>query len=211
MPLEQIIHLFVFEGLADWEPGFAVAGLNSPAFQRCPGRFRVRTVARNLEPVTTMGGLRIVPDLLLEELRPSQSAMLILPGGVAWNEKENADAVEVARAFLEAGVPVAAICGATAGLARGGLLDHRSHTSNAREYLVATGYSGASHYEEVPAVTDNGLITASGMAPVDFARRIFQQLDVYAPEVLEAWYLLFKTGDATHFGTLAASLPEGQS
>ena len=55
----------------------------------------------------------------------------------------NIEAVEVARVFLKAGVPVAAICGATAGLARGGLLDGCRHTSNSKEYLAATQYRGA--------------------------------------------------------------------
>jgi putative intracellular protease/amidase len=53
--------------------------------------------------------------------------MLILPGGVAGDEGKNREAIEVARVFLDSRVPVAAICGATAGLARGGLLDCRRH------------------------------------------------------------------------------------
>ena len=47
-----------------------------------------------------------------------------------------------ARRFLTAGVPVAAICGATYGLALEGLLDDRAHTSNAAEYLAYSGYAG---------------------------------------------------------------------
>ncbi len=208
MPMEQTIHLFLFDGFADWESGFAIAGLNTPTFQCCPGRFRVRTAARTLEPIATMGGLRILPDLLLEELTPDRSAMLILPGGSSWDAQENADAVEVARSFLGAGVPVAAICGATAALARGGLLDHRRHTSNAPEYLAATGYSGGSHYEAAPAVTDGDLITAAGTAPVDFACHIFRRLEVFTPQVLESWYLLFKTGASEHYEALVASLSQ---
>ncbi len=206
MPMQQIVHLFLFDGFADWESGFAIAGLNSPAFQRCPGRFRVQTAARTLEPVASMGGLHILPDLLLEELTPSSSAMLILPGGSAWDAQENPDAVEVARSFLGAGVPVAAICGATAGLARGGLLDHRRHTSNAREYLAATDYSGRDQYEDAPAVTDGNLITAAGTAPLDFACHIFRRLEVFTPQVLESWFLLFKTGESKHYEALMASL-----
>jgi len=114
----------------------------------------------------------------------------------------------VARSFLGAGVPVAAICGATAGLARGGLLDHRRHTSNASEYLAATGYPGGSHYEAAPAVTDGDLITAAGTAPVDFACHIFRRLEVFTPQVLESWYLLFKTGDSEHYEALVASLAQ---
>jgi putative intracellular protease/amidase len=128
--------------------------------------------------------------------------MLILPGGTAWDEGKNIEAIEVARIFLESGTPVAAICGATAGLARGGLLDNRHHTSNAREYLASTQYNGAELYEEAPTVTDNNLITAPAMAPVDFAYQIFKYIDIYAPPVLEAWYGLFKTGRSEYFGEL---------
>ncbi|MCK9587544.1 MAG: DJ-1/PfpI family protein [Methanothrix soehngenii] len=53
--------------------------------------------------------------------------MRILPGGIAWDGGKNSEVIEVARVFLDSGVPVAAICGATAGLARGGLLNCRRH------------------------------------------------------------------------------------
>lgn len=125
--------------------------------------------------------------------------MFILPGGIAWDEGKNGEAVEVASTFLNSGIPVAAICGATAGLARGGLLDHRRHTSNSPEYLAATQYRGMALYENAPAVTDDNLITASGIAPVDFAQHIFHCLDLYAPPVLDAWYRLFKTGQLEYF------------
>ena len=78
-------------------------------------------------PVVSTGGIRIQPDLALDELSQRDSAMLILPGGIAWDEGKNKEAIEVARVFLDSRVPVAAICGATAGLARGGLLDCRRH------------------------------------------------------------------------------------
>ena len=76
---------------------------------------------------------------------------------------------------------MAAICGATAGLARGGLLDDRRHTSNAREYLAATGYGGGALYQDEPAVTDGDLITAASMAPLEFAHHIFRRLDLTPP------------------------------
>ena len=75
-----------------------------------------------------------------------------------------------ARRFLAAGVPVAAICGATFGLAIEGLLDDRAHTSNAPEYLEYSGYRGGDRYVDEPAVVDGDLITASGVAPVHFAQ-----------------------------------------
>jgi putative intracellular protease/amidase len=125
--------------------------------------------------------------------------MLILPGGSAWEKRANPEAIEKAREFLDAGVPVAAICAATLALARAGFLDTRKHTSNLREYIALSGYHGSEHYLDQPAVTDGCLITASGIAPVDFAREIFKMLSVYSEPALDAWYALFKTCESARF------------
>jgi putative intracellular protease/amidase len=202
---QQTVHLFVMDTMSDWEPGYAVSGINQPVYQQNPGRYVVKTVGPSREAVRTMGGIAILPDMALDELRPEDSAMLILPGSATWDEGAHVDAVETARAFLAAGVPVAAICGATGALARAGLLNGRPHTSNAREYLGwQTGYAGAEQYVDAPAHRDGDLITGSGTAPVDFARAIFERLELYAPEVLDAWYRLYKHNDAAAFYTLAA-------
>ena len=134
--------------------------LNDPA-----AGFRVRTVGVSREPVMSAGGLTIVPDLQLADLEPTQSALLILPGSDSWARGYFGEAIEKASAFLAAEVPVAAICGATAGLAIGGLLDNRPHTSNAREYLQALGYGGGAFYQDQRVVTDGNLITANATAP----------------------------------------------
>jgi len=199
---KQTVHLFVFNTLSDWEPGYAVAGINNPVLQVRPGNYSVKTVGLTKDPVTSLGGITILPDMTLDELNPPQSAMLILPGGVTWDEGKNTEAVVKAAAFLAANVPVAAICGATAGLARAGILDERRHTSNSQEYLKATGYRGEAFYENKPAVTDRNVITASGTAPLEFAYQIFKMLGVYNDETLESWYGLFKTGDLSYFTNL---------
>lgn len=196
---QQTVHLFVFDTLADWEPGYAIAEINYPQFGAQPGRYQVKTVGINTAPVRTIGGVTIVPDMALDDLEPSQSAMLILPGGTAWDAGKHTEAVEKAKAFLAAGVPVAAICGATAGLARGGVLDERRHTSSALEYLQATNYGGTALYQDELAVTDDNLITAGSTAPLEFAYQIFKKLDLYPAETLEAWYGLFKTSDPSYF------------
>jgi putative intracellular protease/amidase len=196
------VHLFVFDSLADWEAGYAIAGINNPQFHREPGRLRVCTVALRSRFVTTIGGLRIQPDLTLDDLAETGSAMLILPGGNLWDEGKNTEAVEAARTVLASGGAVAAICGATAGLARGGLLDERNHTSNSRDYIQATQYQGGALYQDAPAVTDGPVITAAATAPLDFAYQIFRYLDLYSPEVLAAWYGLFKTGKTEYFTAL---------
>lgn len=199
---KQTIHLFVFDTMSDWEYGYVIAGINNPQFQKSPEKFKVKTVASSKRSVHSVGGLRITPDMTLDKLHPKNSAMLILPGGVAWDKKKNSDAAALATKFLEYGTPIAAICGATAGLARAGVLDNVPHTSNSKDYIAQTGYKGSSHYRDKPAVTSGNLITASAMSPVDFAKEIFATLGVYSDDVLKAWYKLYKTGNAKYFADL---------
>ena len=109
------------------------------------------------------------------------------------------------RQFLAADVPVAVICGATAGLALAGLLDDRRHTSAAPEYLAATGYSGGSHYvADAPAVADRGLVTAGPQAPVQFAAATLGLLGLASPERLEAYVGVFHRADPAAYPALLA-------
>ena len=196
----QTVHLAVYDTLADWEYGYAVAGINDPQFQKEPGRYRVVTVGATRDAITTMGGVRIVPDMSIDELAPEYSAMLILAGAHTWDSKENGVFADAARRFLEAGVPVAAICGATFGLADAGLLDDRKHTSSDVRYLeFSPNYRGFPLYQNVPAMTDGPLITAGPAHPLEFAREVFAKLELFTPETLDAWFGYYSTGDASYF------------
>ncbi|MGP4012130.1 type 1 glutamine amidotransferase family protein [Streptomyces sp. 4N124] len=192
----QPVHLAVYNSLADWEPGHATAFLARAGYP-------IRTVGPTLDPVTSIGGLRIQPDLALDDVRPEDSSLLILPGADLWDTSDDlAPFARKAREFLDAGVPVAAICGGTAGLAREGLLDDRDHTSAVSFYLAATGYKGGDRYVDADAVTDGNLVTAGPTEPVAFAREIFRLLGVYEGEVLDAWYRLFHDSDAEAYAVL---------
>ena len=204
----RTVHLGVYDTLADWEYGYATAQINTPDFQRHPGLYRVVTVGETTEPITTTGGVRIVPDMAVADLHPQDSSMLILPGARAWDSGELKPMARAARQFLDHAVPVAAICGATLGLAREGLLDHRAHTSSAAQYLAASGYQGGDHYVDRPVVTDGALITAGPQSAVDFAYAIFTTLELYEQDVLDAWYTLYRHQD---LGPFMAMMSAGSS
>jgi putative intracellular protease/amidase len=190
------VHHAVYDTYADWETGHATAYLARA------GR-EIRTVGPTTAPVRSIGGLRVTPDLALDDVRPEDSSLLILPGADLWESGDDlAPFARKAREFLAAGVPVAAICGATAGLAREGLLDDRAHTSAISFYLAATGYAGGEHYVDADAVTAGGLITAGPTEPVAFAREILGLLGVYEGEVLDAWYRLFHHSDVEAYAVL---------
>ena len=199
------VHLLVLDTLADWEPGYAIAHINQPA-PGVPSRYRVRTVGLDSEPVLSKGGLRILPELTVSELSADSSALLLLPGADIWAEPRTDAALQKAKDFVQAGVPVAAICGGTLGLARAGLLDTRRHTSNAPEFLASTGYAGASRYVTEPVVEDDGVITAPATAPLEFARHLLEKLRVYSRPALDAWYALFRTGKPEHYFAFVEAL-----
>jgi putative intracellular protease/amidase len=193
-------HVALYDDLADSEVGHLLVELRTGRFTR--ERFDVVTVAESLEPITTMGGVRMVPDALLADLDPGDSDLLVLPGGDMWDAGGGDAFAAVAGRFLDAGVPVAAICGATAGLARAGLLDERDHTSAAAEYLTATGYAGGDRYIDQRAVVDGKLITAGPQSPVQFARATLGRLGLASNDTLEAYERLFDRGDASAFPVL---------
>ena len=188
------VHVLVFEGFADWEPALALAEL------RRSGSVEVVSVGFDDWPVTSMGGLRVLPDRELADVDPARVRLFILPGGALWEEERypRAELEGVLRRLAAARVPIAAICAATMALARAGLLADRAHTSNLREYLPwhVPGYAGGARYVEAPVVRDRGLITAGGYAHVEFARAILDELDVLSGTERARWAEAFKRGRA---------------
>ncbi len=197
--MQETIHVAIYDTWADWEAGFALAHLGSGDWQPEGKSYRIVTVGETLDPIRTKGGLTLHPDMTVSELDPADSAMLILPGADSWLSGANMAFVSAAGRFLEAGVPVAAICGATTGLARAGLLNDIDHTSNAPQVLESPAYTGQAHYRYDLAVHDGNLITANGIAPVEFARAIFDALEFYPEPTSENWYLLYGKQEAAGF------------
>ena len=198
--MTRTAHVALYDTLADWEVGYLMVELRTGRFTGEP--WRVVTVAATEEPVTTMGGLRVLPDLALANLDPADSDLLVLPGNALYDEGQGDDFATAAASFLDAGVPVAAICGATSALARNGLLDERRHTSAAAEYLAATGYAGGAHYVDARAVTDGKLVTAGPQSPVQFARATLGLLGLASEETLDAYEAVFHRGDVNGYGVL---------
>lgn len=188
---EKAVYLLVVEGFADWEPAHAVAEL------RRHGRYRVETVGLTAAPVTSMGGIRVLPSMVVTDVDPADVAVFIVPGGDRWEDAPLEPELEQLLKRLDGErVPIAAICGATVAITRAGLLRGRRHTSNGLEYLRSKvpGYSEAEHYVDLPAVTDRGLITASGLGDVEFARELLEQLNVLSVNQRAAWASIFRSG-----------------
>jgi len=185
------VYIFLFDGYSDWEISYAAPEIMNS------GKYCIKTFSLDGKNVKSMGGLNINPDMPLHEIDISTIAMLVLPGGKAWEERKLNEIIPLVKKSKDSGISIAAICGATLFLADIGLLDNIKHTSNAREYLLtmSAGYKGKDKYQDALAVIDDNIITASGVAPIEFAREIFLSLEIYAPAMVEKWYRLFKYGE----------------
>jgi putative intracellular protease/amidase len=193
---EKAVYLLVVEGFADWEPSHAVAEL------RRYGQYRVESVGLTSAPVSSMGGIRVLPSKVVSEIDMADVAVFILPGGDRWETAPvEAPLEDLLKRLDNRDVPIAAICGATVAISQIGLLRGRRHTSNGLEYLRShvSGYSEAHNYVHAPAVRDRKLITASGLGDVEFARELFEELNVLSPDDRGVWAQMFRT----------ASLPDG--
>ncbi|MDD2970948.1 MAG: glutamine amidotransferase [Lachnospiraceae bacterium] len=204
------IYVYVLNTLADWEPGYITAELNSRRFFKNDApRISLKTVAHSREPVHTMGGLTIIPDCVIADITISESSVLILPGANTWDNPEQSAIIKKAEELLSVGGTVCAICGATVALANFGVLDQRPHTSNGSGFLemFAPGYKGKSHYVDEPSVADHNLITASATGALLWAKQIIEHLGVFQPDTLEFWYEYFTTGEPQSFFALMQTLP----
>ena len=208
---QKKVYLYVQDTWSDWEAGYVTAELNSGRFFKNKSeRLPVKTVGLTKDPITTMGGVSLIPDLTLKAVTVESSAVLILVGGDTWQDPKHQPLVAKAKTLLDASATVAAICGATSALAEAGMFDQRPHTSNGIEYLkmVAPHYHGDAYYKNDRAVSDGNLITASSAGPLQFARYILERLEVFSDEALEAWYNYFNTGEAKYFYSLMSALPK---
>ncbi len=204
------VYVYVPDTLADWELGYVTAELRSGRFYKegAP-QVALRTAGAAKEPIQTMGGLTVTPDLTVADIAIDPANVLLLPGANTWSDPAHGAVIRKAAELMQAGGTVCAICGATVALANAGLLDARPHTSNGPGFLdmFVPGYKGQRFYINEPSVADGGLITAACTGALLWAKQIIERVGVFSAETLEAWYRYFSTGDPQAYFALMQSLP----
>lgn len=159
------------EGFADWETTL----LN--AVSRSYYKVETHYATPGGLPVTSSGGLRVMPDMAAEDVKPAAFDAVIVCGGTAWQSESPPDVTALLRGTRESGVLLGLICDATWAAARAGLLDDVQHTSNGAGYLDPTGYRGSVNYRDTAgAVADQRIVTAAGTSPVAFMTTVLEGL-----------------------------------
>ncbi len=158
-------------GFADWETALLNAGARE--------FYRVETLFASAggEPITSLGGMQVMPHLALDAINVSEVDAVLVNGGTVWQTPAAPDLAPLLRNARDAGKVVGGICDGVTALARAGVLDDRRHTANGPESLPDTGYVGGAHFINSPrAVLDRRIVTAPGTAPVSFMGAVFEAL-----------------------------------
>ena len=137
---------------------------------------RVTVASSSLEPATGALGAEVTPDVLLKDVDADAYEAVVFIGGPGAKEYwDNGTAHALARAGVEQGKVVAAICIAPVTLANAGLLDGKKATVWRAESgrLRAQG----ADYTGTDVEVDGRLITANGPeAAEDFGKAIAEAL-----------------------------------
>lgn len=201
----KTIYLYLLEGMAEWEIGYILQAISMESqLKKGEKEFEIKTVSYNNEPIHTLGGLTIIPDCTLEEMNESQMAALLLPGANTWNSSKNIKILQKVIKYLEKGIIVGAICGATLALADIEILNKYKHTSNSLDYLkfFSKQYKGAPLYCQCNSCIDKNLITANSASGLLWAKNILLSLQVYSSKTLESWYNYYLTGNPQFYDEL---------
>lgn len=184
------ILLMLTDRWCDWEASYAIAVANSFS------DYNVKTIAVDNSPKVSMGGVKAYIDYSINDYQSYDTlAIVILPGGLSWEEADHAEIAEFIKKLENHNIPVAAICGATTFLCKHGFLNNIKHTGDSLELFKSQkGYAGQSLYITSQVVVDGGFITANETAAVEFAYEIFKLLNVDTDEEMAQWYDNFKNG-----------------
>lgn len=155
-----------------------------------------RIIAPTMEPVTAIGGFRVLPDYSFEYI-PDDYAALILIGGYGWLTPAADIVMPIVRKALDKGITVGAICNGASFLAKCGFLNNVKHTGNGLDQLKMWGgdnYTNSDGYIHKQAVSDGKIVTANGSGVLEFTKELLSLLGNDTPERIEMYYQFNKQG-----------------
>lgn len=187
--MKKILYV-ILEQWADWELAYISSAVNMLG----NGKFENKKLSLTKDAVTSIGGVKCLPDYDLQSA-PSDYDALILIGGMAWHNENAMQIKPLIDACIKKDKVLGAICDACRFLGSVGALNNAKHTANdlneLKQYSAYTNEQGFIHRQ---AVSDNKIITANGTATLEFAQEILKALSVASDEQIKGWYDFHKLG-----------------
>ena len=160
-----------------------------------------KIVAPTSEPVTAIGGFRVLPDYSIENM-PDDYAALVLIGGYGWLTPVADKVAPIVRKALDNGIIVGAICNGASFMAKHGFLKGVKHTGNGVDQLKLWGaenYTNSDGYVHTQAVSDGTIVTANGSGVLEFTKELLLLLENDTPERIGMYYQFNKQGFCSLF------------
>lgn len=187
--MKKILYL-ILEQWADWELAYISSAVNMLG----GGKFENKTVSLTKNAVTSIGGIKCLPDYDLLTL-PSDYDAVILIGGMSWHNENAIQVKSLIDACIKSGKVIGAICDACRFLGSIGALNGAKHTANdLNELKQYPSYTNEQDFIHRQAVIDNNVITANGTATLEFAQEVLRALSVATEEQIKGWYDFYKLG-----------------
>ena len=187
--MKKILYV-ILEQWADWELAYISSAVNMLG----NGKFENKKLSLTKDAVTSIGGVKCLPDYDLQSV-PSEYDALILIGGMSWHNENAMQIKPLIDACIKKDKVLGAICDACRFLGSVGALNNAKHTANdlneLKQYSAYTNEQGFIHRQ---AVSDNKIITANGTATLEFAQEILKALSVASDEQIKGWYDFHKLG-----------------
>lgn len=191
MSKKKVLYVLLDEW-ADFE--FAHLGASIHFFKDL---FQNVIVGLKKEPVVSIGGLAVTPDVDIPEAEKLTFDTLILIGGNTWKQTKSEELDCFVKKAAAEGKTVAGICNAAAYLGTLGLLNHVSHTANDLEELkewAGAAYTNEAGFQRKQAVSDKNIITSNGTAYLEFAKEVMLTMKEIPEEGVCQWYEFYKNG-----------------
>lgn len=187
--MKKILYV-VLEQWADWELAYVSSAVNMLGH----GGFENKTVSLTKNAVTSIGGIKCLPDYDSQSV-PSDYDALILIGGMSWHNENAMQVKSLIDDCIKNGKVLGAICDACRFLGSIGALNNAKHTANdLNELKQYASYTNEQGFIRRQAVSDNNIITANGTAALEFAQEVLRALFVATDDQINGWYDFHKHG-----------------
>ena len=193
---KELVLFVLIPEYADWEASLLIPSLSNGGFGMWDKTFNIKVVAPSMSPVSSIGGVSVMPDDTFDTA-PKDFAALILVGGNNWFSEDAKRVLPMIHQALANNAVIGAICDASKFLGVNGFLNHVEHTSNDLEGLknsAASLYTGESQYKDLPSVLDGNMVTANGLGFIEFTKHVLLALRVARPETIETFFQICKRG-----------------
>ena len=187
--MKKIVYV-ILEQWADWELAYISSAVNMLG----GGKIENKIVSLTKDAVTSIGGIKCLPDYDLQSM-PADYDALILIGGMSWRSDKALLVKPLIEGCIKGGKVLGAICDACRFIGSLGFLNNAKHTANdLNELMQYAAYTNAQGFVPRQAVSDNHIVTANGTAALEFAKEILKALSVADDEQIKDWYDFHKLG-----------------